>query len=538
LALSILFLGWVVVYIVISVYQMNSRLTKLTFSVFPEEVKGSGDFFAFYYDTGNGMNQTQREKRLYGTGNGKSIHHFEIELPARKPIRKLRFDPSQRGGRNSVMLCDLYVHRYTGYTLDLYMEAGIINNRNSISEISRDGPGCIRIDIDGDDPYLLLASDFTQYTKADSSDVLASMRSVSISRFGVTSFIFFGIMLLPGMYRFKYSVMNCLYLVLFTGFLVVLAELFARFYYRDIHYTQAGKDFFYHRAEELFVTEKHIGPLWSRGYPYSTEKAPGTFRVVILGDSLSWGQSVYPHTRRFSELLEKRIREMAGSGHAHIPDFEIVNLGIRGRDMQHHIRFVSYIEGLDPDFILYQWFVNDMDAYTQRSPNLKVAIPQDLFSGSSGHGFLKQYSVLYFLLDRAYKLHFPDSETITYTNYMQTKYRDNRIWSSRIKRKTDVLLDRLVSSNIPFGIVLFPLWHGEFSRDNYPLQFLHQIVLKRCLRRGITCLDLTGVFLQYENDTRQLWANEFDPHPGELAHAIAAKEIERVFVPLWFGAEE
>ncbi|HJQ35398.1 MAG TPA: SGNH/GDSL hydrolase family protein [Pyrinomonadaceae bacterium] len=93
----------------------------------------------------------------------------------------------------------------------------------------------------------------------------------------------------------------------------------------------------------LGFREREVGP-----------KAEGTFRVMVLGDSLTWGAGLAPE-ERYTALLERRLRE------AH-PDkrIEVLNFGLPGapttreRDV-----LLEYGKAVSPDLVVVGFCVND-----------------------------------------------------------------------------------------------------------------------------------------------------------------------------------
>lgn len=73
--------------------------------------------------------------------------------------------------------------------------------------------------------------------------------------------------------------------------LLAVFELGARWYFRDVLSTSHGRDYFYQKNHELFRAEKNGFGL--RGAPIRAKDAR-TYRVVVLGDSLTWGQGSIP----------------------------------------------------------------------------------------------------------------------------------------------------------------------------------------------------------------------------------------------------
>ncbi len=67
---------------------------------------------------------------------------------------------------------------------------------------------------------------------------------------------------------------------------------------------------------------------------------------------------------------------------------------------------------------------------------------------------------------------------------------------------------------------------------DYPLAFLHQRVLDVCADEGLTCLDLRADFAAVADRSR-LWVNPLDHHPSARANVIAATRILETFEAAW-----
>jgi len=105
-----------------------------------------------------------------------------------------------------------------------------------------------------------------------------------------------------------------------------------------------------------------------RGAALPGPKAPGTYRIVVLGDSFTFGYGVrerqaYP--ARLGAVLRRRLGR----------PIEVVNLGIPGagpRDYLYHLAHTGL--GLDPDLVVVGLFANDvndvyqLDRFGARSP--------------------------------------------------------------------------------------------------------------------------------------------------------------------------
>jgi hypothetical protein len=67
---------------------------------------------------------------------------------------------------------------------------------------------------------------------------------------------------------------------------------------------------------------------------------------------------------------------------------------------------------------------------------------------------------------------------------------------------------------------------------NYPFRYLHERVQRTCGSEQIYCLDLFHAFSTIQ-DPRSMWVSPFDAHPNAMANERAAREILRVFAPVW-----
>ena len=320
----------------------------------------------------------------------------------------------------------------------------------------------------------------------------------------------------------SYFFMSAISVLLFFGISLLLMEYGLRWYYRDVLST-ARVTYFYNHSLDKFNRERNAQGF--RGKNFDIAKG-NVYRIVVIGDSFTWGQGVLPYTARFSDLVARMLEEKYPELH-----FEVINMGLSGMNLTEHNQFQKFTLQLDPDYVLYQWYVNDMNTSREggafRTP--KFGIPR------SWHKVLIEHSVIYFLLQDLYReIRVASGKQQTYTDYMDDTLRDPQGRESLTAQK---LLDKLTAGfkekGVPFGMVLFP----EFTvLKNNPLGFLQERMLTFCNAKGLQCLDLTSAYLPYQDRMIDLWANRFDAHPGKLAHRIAAEQIFAAFSPTWATA--
>ena len=112
---------------------------------------------------------------------------------------------------------------------------------------------------------------------------------------------------------------------------------------------------------------------------YPIEKTPGTFRIVVLGDSVTFGhgslfETTYPY------LLEQRLKQWRPS-----VNWQIWNLGVPGYNTRQELRYLQEVGAtFKPDLVIVGFFPNDFDG------NDKLPDPTFLRRLSSGAQRLMQ----------------------------------------------------------------------------------------------------------------------------------------------------
>jgi hypothetical protein len=100
----------------------------------------------------------------------------------------------------------------------------------------------------------------------------------------------------------------------------------------------------------------------SRGFKdveFPTQKAPGTIRVIALGDSFTYG--AVPYASNYVTLLKHALRDRFGN-------VEVLNMGIPGTGPRDYLElFVTEAAALEPDIVVVSLFLgNDFVSSTRR----------------------------------------------------------------------------------------------------------------------------------------------------------------------------
>ena len=100
---------------------------------------------------------------------------------------------------------------------------------------------------------------------------------------------------------------------------------------------------------------------------YPVDKPPGTYRIVGIGDSFTFGVPPYPYN--FLTLLEDSLNALPS-----LPPVEVINMGISSTGPPHYLSLIQN-EALDlkPDMILLSLFLgNDIQESSRNSRKRKV----------------------------------------------------------------------------------------------------------------------------------------------------------------------
>jgi hypothetical protein len=298
---------------------------------------------------------------------------------------------------------------------------------------------------------------------------------------------------------------------------IAVAEPMTRFIFRDVTTSSDNGGYFTRRW--LKTGAVHLNSSGFREREFDAAKAPGTYRIAVVGDSFTFGNGVRQDDR-YSDLLQARLPS----------HFEVLNFGAPGANTPEHRNLVAHLlPNLHPDFVLLQWYVNDMeDDDSTGRPAFHPLVPIRRV-----HNWLNDISALYTVANMQWaQMQVALGMTVSYSDYLHHRLGDPNSKDSQIDR--GLLLDLIAlcrRAGVPLGIVLFPDTAVRPGPD-YPFGYLHDRVLDICHAQNLTCVDLRNEFSLIK-DNRLLWANRLDHHPSARANEIAAVKIFETYAKEW-----
>lgn len=262
---------------------------------------------------------------------------------------------------------------------------------------------------------------------------------------------------------------------------------------------------------------RNVSSYGIRDLDYDIQKPAGTYRILVIGDSIGYG---YCHdgdylmrSDLFMEILEEDLPGQTQQ------DIEVINLCVSGYDTVQEVEFlVEKGLVLEPDLVLVSYCLNDdFDAsmelrYFDQSPQFTVVskIGQKLF--------LKSHLARMLMLS-TFK---PEPRALP---ARPVSARPVPEAVSRTERGFQRLHELALEHDFQTLIVVFPLFE---KMERYRWLPLHQRVAATAHRFQMPVLDLLGPFNERTGgDLRKLQGRCNREHPDERGHRAAAEIIEQ-----------
>ncbi len=303
-------------------------------------------------------------------------------------------------------------------------------------------------------------------------------------------------------------------LVLFSVVLGLLAaETAARFLYRAPWYDRL--------VAEQGAHERHGYQLnsWGlRGADFTVPKPPDQVRILVLGDSFTFGIGVPRDEALFTKIIEQRLNERALQPAA--GRVEVLNGGLPGGLTKHWLALWRQVgPAFDPDVVLMVFFLRD-GTRTASIPEFFDVIRRELVSRNR-QSFLYRHSFFYRMLrDPFDRLAVADR----YTRRFRASYFGDEEQTAEWRRAQENILlirDLVRERSAVVGLVIFPVL-VELNED-YPFREICERVEEFARRNGMPVHNLLPAFMGLK--APELWASSLDQHPNERGHAIAADSL-------------
>lgn len=282
-----------------------------------------------------------------------------------------------------------------------------------------------------------------------------------------------------------------------------------------------------------------ISSLGLRDRELATNKPAGVFRIVVIGDSVTYGLD-RPRDRAYPKRLEAMLNRHAPMS---APLFEVINLGVPGYHITQVVESLR-VKGLpfQPDLVIYGYVLNDPQGISLESESLKnlraqadraadtslLRGPARLISTTRLFRLAWQLSLDPPLPPRARVPSFDAFSTHTLDSHLRSLHHageSQERWRSGLAR-----LARMTrrEGNIPCLVAIFPV-DGAGGFEAYTLTDLHELVAAEATRCGLDTLDLLDAFRSAARTSPSPLYRDL-LHPNDKGHRVAAGALLRHLV--------
>lgn len=240
-------------------------------------------------------------------------------------------------------------------------------------------------------------------------------------------------------------------------------------------------------------------------------KLPGTHRVLVIGDSYTWGYAV-AEEEAFPQVAERMLRDR---GHAGI---DVINGGVPDYNSRQERQLLEHLLPIyQPDAVFLAYVVNDAE------PATAMPVPPEEAYRHSRTWFLTEAA------DRLNRRVFrrrvlPTTKVNPASSYLEGFEADSVKWRDS-KEAIRQMRDLSSSAGASFRLAMMPDFTQEFD-DRYAWRSIHEAVTGWGRELGIPTDDVLDLFRG--DDHQQLWV-PWDGHPNHEAHRrIAEFLVSRV----------
>ncbi len=240
------------------------------------------------------------------------------------------------------------------------------------------------------------------------------------------------------------------------------------------------------------------------------EPVPGMRRILVLGDSVSFGLGVEDN-ETWPHVLDARLRQAEARGG---PPFDVLNMAVSGYStLDEYAQLKHRGLELDPDFVIVGYFLNDPEVEPVNNLHATFA-PTEWW----------QHSHLLRLVASKQKTREREryGRVDGRQDYFHYLHRGPSFRS--VLKGFDGFAEVSRANDLPVLVALFPSYRRKNSWKKYFYRDLHAQVAAAARERGMHVLDLLPAFEASGRVPAQLRVDNWHPNPA--GHRVAAEAIQ------------
>ena len=241
-----------------------------------------------------------------------------------------------------------------------------------------------------------------------------------------------------------------------------------------------------------------------RGRFETGPQVAGVPRILVVGDSISYGQGVRNWRDVWPEIMVARLR---ARGRPH----ELAVVAEPGHNLDDHLReFDRWAAEVRPDIFIYQFFVNDIDIFEDQEPDLTR-----WWQRLPWHPRLRASYLYYVLEDQLWRRLPPPA--YSYVDHLQTRFVPGTLEGEAFEHVFRELAGRARAQAPERWLLMYPL--VPFT-GAYPLQAIHDRMRALAEAEGFRVVDPTAALTGFNTHV-----SLFDGHPNEPAQRVLGEAM-------------
>ena len=249
---------------------------------------------------------------------------------------------------------------------------------------------------------------------------------------------------------------------------------------------------------------------------YSLEKPEGVFRIVVIGDSATFGYNIEVN-ETYPKILEQTLFKKEEG-------IEVINFGVTGYNGgQEFFLLKEKVLKYNPNLIIIGHYLNDPD---ENWNLIKTTIPFPI----SIKNFLNEHSCFYVFLQTKWKRLLNNFGVTSFTDYKELYKEDSPLWQAHKQRFIEIK-EISQKRDIPVLVVILPNWVN--LNDSYDFLDEHLLLNKTLNNIGLDFLDMFPLIKGLNSEDYLVTPDDF-AHPNYagqrlISDAIYDRLIERNF---------
>jgi hypothetical protein len=263
------------------------------------------------------------------------------------------------------------------------------------------------------------------------------------------------------------------------------------------------------------MNSAHYNSFGYRDVEHTIAKPQGVYRIVVIGDSFTFGNGIKNPEDIYSRLLQKKL-DIVSPG-----KYEVITLGTGGYSTLDEYNVLNNLAlNLSPDLIILGYYANDAEGLNSRVGYEKMFFQHYLIPWEAGAILYTHSYMYYFMESRLMNIAGKFGHELTYIDYLNHLYSDSNPFFPEHRKYLSGFINISNAHKVPVAVLNFPAFSDS---KEYPFQYISDYVKNISLSNNASFIDMETYFSAYNADA--LRVSFLDGHMNELGHNITANVL-------------